>query len=63
MGSEHSGVSRPSEGPSVAGGAARAGGCEDWRSLLLPRASTSTCEGVAVYHNSLTQSVHCTMID
>ena len=56
MGREHGGVSRPREGPSVAGGAARARGCEDWRSLLLPRASTSSCEGVAaIYRNSSMQ--------
>ena len=56
MGREHGGVSRPSEGSSVAGGAARARGCEDWWSLLLPRASTSSCEGVvAIYRNSSMQ--------
>ena len=65
MGREHGGVSRSSEGPSVAGGAARARGCKDWRSLLLPRASTSTCEGVAVYLSQLFNAVviHCTMND
>jgi hypothetical protein len=55
MGREHGGVSRACEGPSVAGGAARARGCKDWWSLLLPRAFTSTCESVAVYRNSSTQ--------